>query len=91
MTESKAIKIIKEKACDSRCIPPLCNDGCMYENTKCAFSMAIQALEKQIAKKPKKNTNSNIYFCSVCERKVAHNHALYCSGCGQKLDWSEEE
>lgn len=52
MTESKAIKIIKEKVCDSRCIPQLCNDGCMYENTKCAFSMAIQALEKQIAKKP---------------------------------------
>lgn len=53
MTESEAIKIIKEKACNNRCIPQLCNDGCMYENTKCAFSMAIKALEKQIPKKPK--------------------------------------
>ena len=46
MTESEAIKIIKEKACNNRCIPQLCNDGCMYENTKCAFSMAIKALEE---------------------------------------------
>lgn len=45
MTESEAIKIIKEKACNNRCIPQLCNDGYMYENTKCAFSMAIKALE----------------------------------------------
>ena len=46
MTESEVIKIIKEKACNNRCIPQLCNDGCMYENTKCAFSMAIKALEE---------------------------------------------
>lgn len=46
MTESEAIKIIKEKACNNRCIPQLCNDGCMYENTKCAFSIAIKALEE---------------------------------------------
>lgn len=45
MTENEAIEMIKEKACNSRCIPQLCNDGCMYESTKCAFSMAIQALE----------------------------------------------
>lgn len=46
MTENEAIKIIKEKACNNRCIPQLCKDGCMYENTKCAFSMAIKALEE---------------------------------------------
>lgn len=46
MTENEAIKIIEEKACNNRCIPQLCNDGCMYKNTKCAFSMAIKALEE---------------------------------------------
>lgn len=45
MTENEAIEKIKEKACNNRCIPELCNDGCMYGNEKCAFSMAIQALE----------------------------------------------
>ncbi len=46
MTENEAIKIIEEEACNNRCIPQLCNDGCMYKNTKCAFSMAIKALEE---------------------------------------------
>ena len=47
MLEHEAIKKIKEKACNNRCIPELCNDGCMYGNEKCAFSMAIKALENQ--------------------------------------------
>lgn len=47
MEESEAIKIIKEKACNNRCIPQLCNDGCMYKYTKCAFSLAIHALENR--------------------------------------------
>lgn len=46
MTEGEAIKIIKEEVCNNRRTPQLCNDGCMYENTKCAFSMAIEALEE---------------------------------------------
>lgn len=46
MTENEAIKIIEEEACNNRCIPQLCNDGCMYKSTKCAFSMAIKALEE---------------------------------------------
>jgi hypothetical protein len=45
MLEHEAIEKIKEKACNNRCIPELCNDGCLYE--KCAFSMAIKALENQ--------------------------------------------
>lgn len=57
MTESEAIKIIKEKACNNRCIPQLCNDGCMHENTKCAFSMAIKALEEVQQYKTKEDHN----------------------------------
>lgn len=83
MTESEAIEAIQFD---------LKIGGEIHSQVLCnAVDVAIQALGKQIAKKPKKNTNSDIYFCSVCERKVAHNHALYCSGCGQKLDWSDEE
>ena len=52
MTESEAIK---EEACNNRCIPQLCNDGCMYENTKCAFSMAIKALEEMQQYKAKED------------------------------------
>ena len=82
MTASESIKFMKLFR----------NEWDKYSKTRNAkaLDIAIQALEKQITKKPKKNTNSNIYFCPVCERKVAHNHALYCSGCGQKLDWGKK-
>lgn len=47
MNENEAIEIIKKDACNNNnCIPQLCNDGCMYGDTKCAFSMAIKALEE---------------------------------------------
>lgn len=47
MTENEAIERIKKDACNNSCmIPQLCNDGCMYGHTKCAFSMAIKALEE---------------------------------------------
>lgn len=46
MTENEAIERIKKDACNNRCIPQLCNDGCMYGDTKCAFSVAIKALEE---------------------------------------------
>lgn len=97
MKESEAIKIIKEKACNNRCIPQLCNDGCMYDNTKCAFSMAIEALEKQIPMKVVK-VGKWRYKCPCCSESAEtdcgdnfYNYRLdYCNGCGQKLDWSDE-
>ena len=48
-----------------------------------------EAMERQRAKKPVLNENSNVMFCSVCERKVRRNYDLHCSGCGKAIDWSE--
>lgn len=48
-----------------------------------------EARERQKEKKPILNENVNIMFCPICERKVKRKFDLYCSGCGQKLDWSE--
>lgn len=47
MLEYEAIEKIRKKVCNNRRIPELCNDGYMYGNGKCAFSMAIKALENQ--------------------------------------------
>ena len=54
------------------------------------LGMAINALEKQIPKKPKTNDNYIIYICPCCNNfiKLCKN---YCEYCGQKLDWSDEE
>lgn len=49
------------------------------------------AMEKQAEKKVLHNEKAKRYFCPICERKCNYMHSLYCSGCGQKLDWSDEE
>ncbi len=100
MEESEAIKIIKEKACNNRCIPQLCNDGCMYKYTKCAFSLAIHALEKQTPKKPTYDGDGyapdgtfvwDEWLCPCCgERYEVDYDYDYCPNCGQRLDWSDE-
>jgi hypothetical protein len=54
--------------------------------------LAIEALEKQMPKKPI-NDGSNIrytpvYSCPKCENRITGTGiANYCYHCGQKLDW----
>ena len=56
--------------------------------------MCIEALEKQIAKKPKKievegYRYTDTYRCPTCEGNFSGTGiAYYCYRCGQKLDWS---
>ena len=62
-----------------------------------AKNMAIQALEKQIPKKPVKSENqvvryANTYYCPICNLGITGtNIAKWCYHCGQRLDWSDEE
>ena len=58
------------------------------------MEMIVQALEKQIPKKPRFYTHN--YYCSVCDNLVGNNEFewrrfKYCDTCGQRLDWSDEE
>ena len=68
-----------------------------------ANEMAIQALEKQIPKKPImkqyfENLEDEYLCCPTCgeiltDRIPADNNTFYfhCMNCGQKFDWSDEE
>ena len=62
-----------------------------------ASDLAIQALEKQIPKKPIKSKEQkiryvNTYYCPTCNLGfTGFNIAKWCYHCGQKLDWSDEE
>ena len=83
-----------EKLCDN-C--DLCYaQGNVGEHIK-SIEIAIQALEKQIPKKPIKSENQvvryvNTYYCPTCELGITGtNIAKWCYHCGQKLDWSDEE
>lgn len=74
------------------------------EQMKCAKQTAIEALEKQIAKKPKivkieAEYDTRDYFCPICNKCFIHfvdgefyagKKDCWCSECGQKIDWSEQ-
>lgn len=94
MTESEAKKyMLIEKECINRD----CNRDCAncdivqdVEDLNNAYDVAINALEKQIPKKPKTDDRYVMHICPWCNDfvKVSHN---YCQNCGQKLDWGDGE
>ena len=51
-----------------------------------AYSVALNALEKQI---PKKLKDDGWLYCPICGRDVLMDRFNYCPDCGQALDWSE--
>ena len=54
-----------------------------------ALGIAIQALEKQIPKKPDFTEDKEFALCPCCNGKGLLNKQKYCANCGQKLDWSD--
>ena len=89
MTENEAIKELHG-------IRP--RGGIIPQKRAEALDMAIQALEKQIPKKVVKDGKRS-YKCPCCGESAKTetgdsfiDYRLdYCDGCGQKLDWSDEE
>ena len=69
----------------------------LYKNRKKYAELAIEALEKQMGKKPKKievegYRYTDTYRCPTCEGNFSGTGiADYCYHCGQKLDWSVED
>lgn len=56
-----------------------------------AKSIAVDALEKQIPKKPDFTEDKEFALCPCCNGKGLLDKQKYCDNCGQKLDWSDEE
>ena len=58
--------------------------------------LAIEALEKQIPRKPVEQGDGINYNCPVCGRYVGYIDAMawempkYCDECGQMIDWSDK-
>ena len=95
MTESEAIKLLKRNRTTSGYV--ILN----YLKFNEALEMAIQALEKQIPKKPV-CIEDKMWCCPVCDNHLLHKWVKYptelmpkteglpyCMSCGQKIDWSE--
>ena len=96
MTDSEAIKILQRDLqiqLENKALP----DGIE------AIQIAIQALEKQIPKKPEYEADGyadgelvyDYAKCPICGHDFEYGindwGCEYCSDCGQKLDWSDEK
>ena len=84
MTENEAIKVIEKNRPTSG-----------YAMLNEALDIAINALEKQIPKKPHKNFEKFSGVWCSCGKYLGKGYFVdkpsYCTDCGQKLDWSDEE
>ena len=54
-----------------------------------AAEIAVEAMEKQIPKKPKMPLDA-YWVCPTCGSKVEHPFE-HCRRCGQKICWEEDE
>lgn len=92
MKESEALEWIKELKGSEEIL-----EFYYAESFIKACDMAVQALEKQIPKKPIKSKKQvvryvNTYCCPICNLKFTGTGiAKWCYHCGQKLDWGDEE
>ena len=78
MTENEAITVLKMVEAH----------GSLTSKAK---EMAIQALEKQIPKKPQE-ISWGATKCPICGQEFGFNsHFNHCPNCGQKLDFGKEE
>ena len=103
MIESEAIKI-----CNT-IIFALCMNSTQAitltptkEELKEAMLLSIQAVEKQISKKPTYEGDGNApdgtfvydeWLCPCCGKRyeVDYDDYDFCPNCGQKIDWSDKE
>lgn len=81
------------------------NQANLDQNIEVNIRKILEAIEKQIPKKPKINhyeekgenpytkiccpNGCHIQLFPVTEKQFAHEH-VYCPKCGQRIDWSEE-
>jgi len=91
MNEKKvreAIYCMKSFADDTVCEECDCYDRCDHTMIAYNAKTAIEALEKQLPKKPvfKRNAYGGISVCPICG---ASDYGQYCRQCGQKLERSE--
>ena len=73
--------------CAEECAGYQKDDAC--EN--CEINAAMNALEKQIPKKPE--LEGEYYVCPVCGvyQETSEGNPPYCINCGQRLLWEVEE
>ena len=100
MNEKKvreAIYCMKASIGETMCEECVNYYGCDHTKMDDMMRTAIEALEKQLPKRPDimdyilGDINFKCPTCKseyICEKE---NEPLYCQNCGQRIDWSEKE
>ena len=87
MTPEEAIKILEIAKAEVEWNYPL--------DYAVAIATAIEALEKQIPKKPislGEDIDRDVGQCPNCKEIIdTYEDYKYCSDCGQAIDWRDEE
>ncbi len=87
MTPKEAIKILEVAKTEVEWDYPL--------DYAIAIATAIEALEKQIPKKPislGEDIDRDVGQCPNCKEIIdTYEDYKYCSDCGQAIDWRDEE
>lgn len=87
MTPKEAIKILEAAKAEVEWNYPL--------DYAIAIATAIEALEKQIPKKPislGEDIDRDVGQCPNCKEIIdTYEDYKYCSDCGQAIDWRDEE
>lgn len=68
------------------------------EELREACRLAIEAMRKQIPRKPKEAEGFpinlkdvvDVWKCPECEKEILGDTERYCYNCGQALDWEED-
>ena len=90
MTEREAVEKLKNMRLFMQ-LEDNKNECKFTEDDYKANEMAVQALEKQVPKKPDFTEDKEFALCPCCNGKGLLDKQKYCDNCGQKLDWSDED
>ena len=90
MTESEAVEKLKNMRLFMQ-ITDKNSEHKFAEDDYKANEMSIQALEKQMPKKPKERDciGFDTLVCPKCKMAL-YLYEPYCDNCGQKIDWSDD-
>lgn len=75
-------------------LPPKTREKSDYNNYVDAFLIAIEALEKQLPKKPKQADEQRIRYCTThacpgCGKEFTGMVSEYCYHCGQRIEYDD--
>lgn len=62
-----------------------------YSELQESIDIAIDALKKQIPKKPIFTEDKQFALCPSCDGKGLFDKQKHCDNCGQAIDWSDAD